>query len=154
MMDFLMVATKRLKSGVTEIYPKFIIKSSKDLMIRARDFYAIWLEETGLWSTDEQNAVHYVDMELELYAKEHESEFPFGYSIRYMWDSESRVIDVWHRYCQKQMRDNFTPLDENLIFTNTPTNKKDFASKRLPYALEPGPIDAYQRLFSVLLVMS
>ena len=149
-MDFLMVATKRLKSGVTEIYPKFIIKSSKDLMIRARDFYAIWLEETGLWSTDEQNAVHYVDMELELYAKEHESEFPFGYSIRYMWDSESRVIDDWHRYCQKQMRDNFTPLDENLIFTNTPTNKKDFASKRLPYALEPGPIDAYQRLFSVL----
>lgn len=57
MIDFLMIATRTGKRGVIEIYPKFIIKRSKDLMIRGSDFYAIWLEERGLWSTDEQDAL-------------------------------------------------------------------------------------------------
>ena len=34
MIDFLMIATRTGKRGVIEIYPKFIIKKSKDLMIR------------------------------------------------------------------------------------------------------------------------
>lgn len=54
MIDFLMISTRSTKRGVIEIYPKFVIKKSSDLMIRGGDFYAIWLEERGLWSTDEQ----------------------------------------------------------------------------------------------------
>lgn len=149
-MDFFMIATKRLKSGITEIYPKFIIKNSKDLMIRARDFYAIWLEEECMWSTDEQDATRYVDMELKKYAMEHEMEFPFGYSIRYMWDSESGIMDQFHKYCQKQMRDSFVTLDENLMFANSNPKKEDYSSKKLPYSLEHGSIEAYDKLFSVL----
>lgn len=56
MIDFLMIATRTGKRGTIEIYPKFIIKKSKDLMIRGSDFYAVWMEERGLWSTDEQDA--------------------------------------------------------------------------------------------------
>ena len=56
MIDFLMISTRSTKRGVIEIYPKFIIKKSSDLMIRGGDFYAIWIEERGLWSTDEQDA--------------------------------------------------------------------------------------------------
>ena len=52
MIDFLMISTRSTKRGVIEIYPKFIIKKSSDLMIRGGDFYAIWIEERGLWSTD------------------------------------------------------------------------------------------------------
>lgn len=68
MIDFLMIATRTGKRGVIEIYPKFIIKKSKDLMIRGSDFYAVWLEKRGLWSTDEQDALQLIDMELERYA--------------------------------------------------------------------------------------
>ena len=57
MIDFLMIATRTGKRGTIEIYPKFIIKKSKDLMIRGSDFYAVWMEERGLWSTDEQDAL-------------------------------------------------------------------------------------------------
>ena len=50
--DFLMIATRPTKRGIMEIYPKFIIKNpSETLMIRGGDFYAIWVEEKGLWST-------------------------------------------------------------------------------------------------------
>ena len=48
MIDFLMISTRSTKRGVIEIYPKFIIKKSSDLMIRGGDFYAIWIEERGL----------------------------------------------------------------------------------------------------------
>ena len=61
MVDFLKIATRLKKSGGVEIYPKFIIKKSSDLMIRGGDFYAIWLEERGLWSTDEQDVLQLID---------------------------------------------------------------------------------------------
>lgn len=49
-----MISTRSGKRGIIEIYPKFIIKKSSDLMIRGGDFYAIWIDERGMWSTDEQ----------------------------------------------------------------------------------------------------
>ena len=66
MLDFVSVAT-RTRNKVTEVYPKFIIKKSSDLMIRGRDFYAIWVEDRGLWSTDEDDVVQLVDRELSEY---------------------------------------------------------------------------------------
>ena len=69
MLDFLMISRRSTKKGV-EIYPKFIIKNSTDLMIRGGDFYAIWIDEKGLWSTDEQDAIRLIDKELENYYKE------------------------------------------------------------------------------------
>ena len=48
MIDFLMIATRTGKRGTIEIYPKFIIKKSKDLMIRGSDFYAVWMEDEAV----------------------------------------------------------------------------------------------------------
>lgn len=150
MLDFLLISTRSAKRGVIEIYPKFIIKRSSDLMIRGGDFYAIWIENKGLWSTDEQDALQLIDKELDIYAEEHKSDFNDAIRVMHMWDSESGMIDTWHKYCQKQMRDNFHTLDEQLIFANTPTRKSDYASKRLPYPLEQGSIAAYDKLMSTL----
>lgn len=150
MIDFLMIATRTGKRGVIEIYPKFIIKRSKDLMIRGSDFYAIWLEERGLWSTDEQDALQLIDRELDIYANEHKELFDGGSRVLHMWDAESGMIDNWHKYCQRQMRDNYHTLDEMLIFANTPVKKESYASKRLPYPLEAGSISAYDELMGTL----
>ena len=149
MIDFLFIARRTGKHGVIEIYPKLIIKHSKDLMIRGGDFYAIWLEERGLWSTDEQDALQLIDRELDNYAEEHKCDFD-NYRVLHMWDAESGMIDLWHKYCQRQMRDSFTMLDEKLIFSNTEVRKEDYASKRLPYPLEQGSIKAWDELLSVL----
>ena len=149
MLDFLMISRRSTKKGV-EIYPKFIIKNSSDLMIRGGDFYAIWIEDKGLWSTDEQDAIRLIDRELENYLKEHEQYLDGTVTVKYMWDAESGTIDSWHKYCQKQMRDSYHTLDESLIFSNTNTTKEDYASKRLNYPLEPGDYSAWDRLISVL----
>jgi hypothetical protein len=150
MVDFLMISYRISKSGVTEIYPRFIIKKSSDLMIRGGDFYAIWIEERGLWSSDEQDALDLIDRELDNYAKQNRQAFEGGIRVLYMWDAASGMIDIWHKYCQRQLRDSFHMLDERIIFANTEPKKKDYASKKLSYSLEPGDCPAYSRLISVL----
>ena len=150
MIDFLMISTSSPKKGVVEVYPKFIIKKSNDLMIRGKDFYAIWLEEKGLWSTEEQDVIHLVDAALEEYAKELKAKTDDRVKVMYMWDAGSGSIDKWHKYCQKQMRDNFKQLDEKIIFANTKVKKRDYASRKLEYPLEEGSTDAWDGLISVL----
>lgn len=150
MLDFLMISTRSTKRGVIEIYPKFIIKKSSDLMIRGGDFYAIWIEERGLWSTDEQDALILIDKYLDEYAEENKGKFEAQVRVMHMWDAESGMIDSWHKYCQKQMRDSFHQLDDKLIFSNTKVTKKDYSSKRLPYPLEKGDISAWDKLISTL----
>lgn len=150
MIDFLMISTRSTKRGVIEIYPKFIIKKSSDLMIRGGDFYAIWIEELGLWSTDEHDALQLIDRELDKYAEENRHKFDSNIKVLHMWDAESGMVDSWHKYCQKQMRDSFRMLDEKLIFSNHKTVKKNYASRRLNYPLEAGDITAYDKLMSTL----
>lgn len=150
MVDFLMISTRSTKRGVVDVYPKFIVRKSDDLMIRGGDFYAIWLEEKGMWSTDEQDALDLIDKELDSFAAKNRHIFEDELRVMHMWDAESKMIDSWHRYCQSQMRDSFHMLDEQLIFSNTKTTKKDYASKRLSYPLEKGDISAYDKLMSTL----
>lgn len=152
MLDFLMVSIRNPKLGVYEIFPKFIIKKSDDLMIRGGDFYAIWDAELNLWSTDEDDAKRLIDDEIKKFAEEKRQGLgpEAQLKIKWMWDSESGVIDKFHKYCQKQMRDNYHPLDEKLIFADTPVKKKDYASRKLSYSLKKGDISAYNDLMSTL----
>lgn len=151
MLDFLKIGTRSRKPGIVEIYPKFVIKKSEDLMIRGGDFYAIWIEERGLWSTDEDDALQLIDRELRKYAEENRKKYESSIvTVLFMREAESGMIDSWHKYCQKQMRDNFHPLDDKLIFSNMETGRKDYASKRLSYPLEPGDTTAYDKLMSTL----
>ena len=119
-------------------------------MIRGGDFYAVWIEELGVWSTNEQDALRIIDRELDKAAAEYEKRNGIKPKIFHMWDSESGMIDAWHRYCQKQLRDSYNMLDETLIFSNTETTKKDYSSKRLSYPLEQGDISAWDKLVSTL----
>ena len=147
----MIVATRTgKKKDTVEIYPKFIIKKSNDLMIRGGDFYAIWVEEKQSWSTDEQDALRLIDQEVDRYAKENSGRFDGTVKVLHMWDADSGMVDRWHKYCQKQMRDHFHMLDECLIFANTETKKENYSSKRLPYALQKGDIASYEQLVSTL----
>ena len=150
MLDFFTIATRTNRSGTVEVYPKFIMRKSEHLMIRGGDFYAIWVEDRGLWSTDEQDVTDIVDRTIDDYIRENKNKLGGMVRPLYMWDAESGMIDVWHKYCQRQCRDWFKPLDETLIFANTKTSIKDYASKRLNYPIEPGSIEAWDKLISTL----
>lgn len=152
MLDFVKISTRSVKRGVIDIYPKFIIKgTSKDLMIRGQDFYAVWNEEENLWSTSEDDCLYLIDKELDQYYEEHKNSFGDDkVRVLHCWDSDSGVIDKWHKYCQKQMRDHYHQLDETVIFSNADVKKEDYATKKLPYPIKRGSIKGYNDLMSVL----
>lgn len=149
MLDFMRISTKTEKDKVY-VFPKFKMMKSKDLMIRGRDFYAIWDADRKMWSTDEDDAIRLIDRELDKYVSENGDRLEGTPVIKYMWDSDSGSIDKFHKYCQKQMRDNYTMLDEELIFSNTELSRENFASKRLTYPLEEGEHKAWDELIGTL----
>lgn len=158
MLDFFQISRRQVKKNVVEIYPTFIVKStSSDLMIRGRDFYAVWDEENRIWSKDEQRVIDQVDKEVSRvysemleWAKKEPDLADTKYIPKYMWDSDSGIIDKWHKYVQKQCRDQFHQLDEKVMFANSRFNKRDYSSKRMNYELADGDISAYEELMSVL----
>ena len=150
MVDFLMISTRPGRRGIEEIYPRFIIKKSSDLMIRGGDFYAVWLEDEKRWSTEKDDVISLIDNELYKYYEEHKDNFEVPVKVLYLRDSENGMIDRWNKYCKQQMFDTFHMLDEKLIFSNTEVTKKDYSSKRLPYPLEDGDTSAYDELMSTL----
>ena len=149
MLDFVRIGTRNTKS-CTEIFPKFDVRKSKDLMIRGGDFYAIWDEENKMWSTDEDDVIRLIDDLLQKYANEHGAKYGENLRIMWMWDSDTGSIDRWHKFCQKQARDSFSSLDEELIFSNTEITREKHASKKLNYPLQAGSIDAYDKLIGTL----
>ena len=138
MLDFLSITQNPSKKGVVELRPKFKVMSSSDLMIRGGDFYAIWNEKEGLWSTNESVAVRLIDNEIKEYYDRlvgDDKNYETNYYPKYLWDSDTGSIDKWHKFCKKQMWDQYHHLDEKVIFANSEMKKEDYASKRLNYAL-------------------
>lgn len=150
MLDFMLVATRTNRAGGIEVFPKFVVKRSGDLMIRGGDFYAVWNQNEGLWSTDEITALELIDIELDTYYANMPPDMKERAKVLHMWDAENGMIDRWHAYVQRQSRDNYHMLDASLTFANAEVKKKDYISKRLPYPLEPGPHDAWDRLIGTL----
>ena len=149
--DFVKIQTRKgpKKESPDEIYPKFIVKESKDLMIRGNSFYAVWDEKNGKWSTRQDDVVDMIDNAMEEY-KKNGGVFLENAHIQYMWDADSGVIDKWLKYVGKQMPDNYHQLDEKLVFLNSPISREDYSSKHLNYALEKGDHKAWDELIDVL----
>ena len=154
MLDFLEISAQSSKRGVIEIKPNFHVVESSDLMTRGGDFYAIWVEDRGLWSTSKFDAIKLIDRELDKFAKENEEALSAGGNNRirvmYVRNTSTGSITYWNKFCKQDMPDNFHMLDETLIFSNMETTKSDYASKRLSYPLEDGETPAWDKLMSTL----
>ena len=154
MLDFMTVATRSIKKDgktVIEVRPEFLILKSKDLMVKGGDFYAVFNEGTGLWSTDEDVLIKLVDAEVTEAYKRIQEEYPHDRVIpALMRYADSGSIDRWHKYVQKQSRDNFKMLDDELCFSNTELKREIYASHQLNYPLEKGKCDAWDSMMDVL----
>lgn len=149
MVDFLNISTEISTKGGWKILPQFRVRRTKDLMIRGKDFYAVWLEDRGLWSADEQDLIDLVDNELRSFYESNQEKYPSA-QILTLENGDSKMIDKWHHYCKEQCRDNAHELDCRLTFLNTPVTREDYVSRRLPYALEKGDYSAYEKLVGTL----
>lgn len=148
-LDFFQIKERELatKKGVLEVYPDFKVKRSKDLMVRAKTFYAIWDEERGLWSSDEFDVQRLVDKAL----AEYEVKTPglFDVQRKFLGNFSSNSWLQFRNYIG-HLNDNYHQLDSKLTFLNTPVKKEDYISRRLPYDLAEGDISSWDKLVSTL----
>lgn len=148
-MDFYRIVERPAKNGVTEVYPDFIVKRSEDIMIRGGDFYAVWDETNGLWTTDQYAVQYIVDRDISKVANEAGSRSNASVAPRYMHSYSSGSWAKFMTFVTK-LPDNYIQLDRELTFSNTEVDKKRYASKRLPYPLVEGSIDSYDEIMSTL----
>ena len=148
-MDFFRICTKERKGEPTVLYPDFTVGRSRDLMVRAGSFYAIWDDKRQLWSTDEYDVQRLVDEELNDYAVYLHDKTGEHYAVQSL---SSFGTNGWSQFRKfmKNVSDNSHPLDENLTFSNTATTKSDYVSKRLSYPLEEGDYSAWDELVGTL----
>jgi hypothetical protein len=151
-MDFVQICAKEIDKGPhkgdIEVYADFIVGRSKDLMVRGRAFHAIWDEEAELWSTDEYAVQRIVDKALYEKSKQLETEGKKCH-VKYLRSFTNNSWAQFQRFL-KNVSDNSHDLDASLTFANTPVKKSDYVSRRLPYALAPGPIKAWDEMIGTL----
>ncbi len=151
-MDFYTIGIREIERGPNkgqfEIFPEFVVGRSKDLMVRGRSFYAVWDDDTGLWSTDEYDVQRLVDEDLRHYA-ETAKKNGTDYKVKYLRNASNGGWYAFRKFMQN-VSDNSHPLDEQLTFANTDVKKSDYVSKRLPYPLTSGDISAWNELVGTL----
>lgn len=148
-MDFYQIKERSTKNGIIELSPDFKVCRTKDIMIRGKSFYAIWDEEKNIWSTDEYDVQRLVDADLLSYRSKLLSKTDGTVHVKSMGDFSSRSWVEFRKY-MACISDNSHQLDETLTFSNTEIKKKDYVSRRLPYALEKGSYEAYDELIGTL----
>ena len=146
MVDFVSIKSECTKKDVLEVYPEFLVRRSRDLMIRGGKFYAVWNDDLGCWTEDEDVVKDLVDTEIKKYNVEN---FPGKIKYRLLTNFSSNKWKEWKQYCSS-LPDNYHELDEKITFLNDKVKKTDYSSKRLPYAIEEGDISAYEELMDVL----
>ena len=120
---------QKTKVNVLTIYPDFKICRSKDLMIRGKDFYAVWDEVVGLWSVDEYDVQRLVDQDLYGYYEEVKSRFDGAIKVKYLGNFSSGSWLKFQQYI-KSLSDTYFQLDERLTFDNEEVSKSDYVSRR------------------------
>ena len=158
-MDFYEVRAKTVK-GRIEVYPEFIVDHSEDLMVRGKEFYAIWDEEKGLWNTKRLDARKAIDKDIrakaeEIIAKERQKrredptyqEKPVDAMT--LWGYSSNQWEKFLKFMNSK-KDDYTQLDTKIAFQDSVVKKKDYISRKLPYSPAPGNCDAWETIISTL----
>lgn len=148
-MDFYTIRVKEEKDGTHTVYADWVVREVNDLLVNHNSFQAVWNEELGLWSTNEYDVARFVDRDLERFAQEHSAKFNVTVNVQHLRAFSTKAWAGFQRHIS-DLPVNRRDLDSKLVFANSTVKKEDYATKRLPYALEPGTYDAWDELVGTL----
>lgn len=135
--------TTKVKSGVIEVYPSFKIKAG-DIVAKGNDFYAVYDEETKLWSRDEETVINQVDSAIRTYIQENPR-----VNGAFMNNSESGSWAAYRKYIQSKPCSN-AQFDSRLIFDNENIERNDYATRKLSYTPKKGSTRSFNRILNTL----
>lgn len=137
------------RQTVVEIFPSFSVRPSQDLMVRGKEFFAIWDPDIGFWSTDEYRARELIDRELWAYRDDLDLPEDIPVTVHSLQNFSSQAWSGWRRYLSS-LPDNFQDLDGELTWASDKRERSKFATRALPYSVEPGDTPSYNTLVQKL----
>ena len=142
-----------------EIYPEYKVCRSKDLIIRGGNFYVVYDKETGKWTEDKVVIQKVIDAEIDeklskLTAaqdkKNIDEDEKKKYVPKYLGDFSSNHWTKFDQYVRSLPDTKNIILDKNVTFLGQHTEKTDYVSKELPYALSDGSCEAWDEMLDTL----
>lgn len=167
MKSFLKIMTKVVeiknkegkKDEVVMIYPTYNI-TGKDLMKKGGKFYAILDDETGYWVMNESRMYDIIDKKLYLKLDEIGKEDGYGnvrdekgrkIIVSTMDDSSTKnYLEFSNWFSKLPQNHNYKQLDSSITFQGDNVTPDMYVTKTLPYKMEKGSIDAYEKLMDTL----
>lgn len=157
-MDFVQVRHKEKQKNaggsrqtIIEVFPAFAVLPSRDLMVRGKEFFAIWDEDAGFWSTDEYRARELIDRELYAYADTLTAPEDGYISVHSLQDFSSQAWSSWRRYLNS-LPDHYQDLDGELTWASDERKRENYATRALSYTVAPEETPSYdllvQRLYT------
>lgn len=148
-MDQVRVHPKQVSKTKIEIIADPKVRGYHDLIVKGGAFYAVYDEESGLWSQDLQKLSELIDLDIDEFMAEYKK--PEGFDVQPMY-MQSISNGQWNRYISsiKNLADSNITLNQRMIFANEKPVREDYATTQLPYAVEKGDISAYDKLMSTL----
>ena len=135
--------TTKVKSGVIEVYPSFKI-NAKDIVAKGGDFYAVYNEETKLWSRDENTVLNQVDTAIYKYIQENQK-----VNGAFLNNSESGSWTAYRKYIQSKPN-NDVQFDSKLLFNNHKLEMTDYATRILSYSPKKGSTKSFNKILNTL----
>lgn len=151
-LDFLLFNEKTINK-VRYLTPDFKINTrTKDIMILAGYFYAIWDFENECWTKNRDRAYELIDICMDDYVKREEENSPGrfnGVKLMYAEIDSSGVAERFNNFFRKK-NDHYKPLDTKVVFKSDTPARELYSSHRLNYDPIAGPTPAYDKIISTL----
>lgn len=149
-LDFVTIRTKVVNKKLI-VYPDFNVDGNcSDLMVRGKAFYAVWDEGKSLWSKKEADIQKLVDAEVRAKYQEQRQENPnVIVEPEYLRSFSNNRWLTWQKFV-KSAPDSYHLLDMKVHFADEQLTKKDYATRKLSYAMREGDTSAWDKLLGVL----
>lgn len=124
-----------------------------DFFDRGKELYGIFDYTTKLWTQDWNKTIELIDEAgyeaVEAHVGKHIMDDPeYAPIVLRMANTDNNLIDKFNKFVHSALGDNWKPLNQNVLFSDSVLKKEDYATGTLPYPLKECPTPAYDKLMS------
>lgn len=138
-----------------DVWSHVFVVSSKisDLYVRGKELYAIYNYETHFWTQVWNEAVELIDQAgyeaVEEHVGKHIMEDPeYAPIVLRMANTDNNLIDKFTKFVRGALGDNWKPLNQKVLFSNSVIKREDRATGTLSYPLQEMPTPFYDKFKS------
>lgn len=144
-----------IAKGKAFITPAYL-STGKDVMIKGNEFYAMFIPDEGMWTTNLVDGINYIDRKIDEWINSNCERGEFGTTyhglqvipqyVSLSTTNQLHKLNAWLK--SLPLNFNYKQLDDDITFMDDKPAMKEHRSKRLSYAIGPGDTRNYDMFMS------